>query len=80
MKAFANHKGILVGMSNRRPGAHVLAGRFNLKPLVVNAPKVRSAAAIVYEQGLAADADLQPAVQRAAPRAGLRRLAPAMAR
>ena len=81
LDAFATNKGILFDMSDRLPGARVLGGRFSLEQLAVGVPKGRSqGAAAAYLQAFVADADTQALVQQAALRAGLRGLAPALAR
>ena len=79
LDAFATNKGILFDMSDRVPGSRVLDGRFSLEQLAVGVPKGRSVAA-AYLQDFVADADTQALVQQAALRAGLRGLAPALAR
>ena len=79
LEAFATHKGILFDMSDRVPGSRVLDGRFSLEQLAVGVPKGRSGAA-AYLQDFVSDANTQALVQQAALRAGLRGLAPALAR
>ena len=79
LDAFATNKGILFDMSDRVPGSRVLDGRFSLEQLAVGVPKSRIAAA-AYLQDFVSDANTQALVQQAALRAGLRGLAPALAR